>query len=329
MSKARILLVEDSELQARSALKFLEKDGYEVQWAKDGKAAITLIKTHPIDIVLLDLVLPDMTGNQLCHWLRQNEDTKGIPIIMLTVKSEVKDKVASLEAGADDYLPKPYNEIELNARIYACLRTKALQDGLRQNNVMLENLLKKVAVLASTDYLTGLYNRRQFEKVIKKEYLRAVRYNEPLTCFMLDLDNFKMINDSFGHSAGDTVLKEVSQVITACLREIDHIARWGGEEFIVALPKTDREGALTPASRILKAVSEYHVSILPYEERITFSIGIATIPEPSITTFEQLIHKADEALYRAKKNGRNRFEIHQTAQNLMDCRQQDPLSTTS
>ena len=168
MSRTRILLVEDSDLQARTAIKFLEKEGHEVQWAKDGKAAINLIKSYPIDIVLLDLVLPDMTGNQICRWLKLNEDTKGIPIIMLTVKSEVNDKVAGLEAGADDYLPKPYNEIELNARIYACLRTKSLQDDLRQKNVQLEELLKKVAVFASTDYLTGLYNRRQFEILLKK-----------------------------------------------------------------------------------------------------------------------------------------------------------------
>lgn len=313
MSRARILLVEDSTLQAKTAIQFLEKDGYEVQWAKDGKAAINLIKSYPIDIVLLDLVLPDMTGNQLCRWLKLNEDTKGIPIIMLTVRSEVDDKVAGLEAGADDYLPKPYNEIELNARIYACLRTKALQDDLRQKNVQLEDMLKKVSVLASTDYLTGLYNRRQFEIILKKEYLRAVRYKEPLTCFMVDIDHFKRINDTFGHNAGDAVLKEVSLTITTNLREIDLIARWGGEEFIIALPNTDEEGSLTPASRILKAVSEHHVSLLPSEERITISIGIAAIPGPSITTYEQLIHAADEALYTAKKNGRDRFEIHQTA----------------
>lgn len=319
MSKARILLVEDSELQAMTAKKFLEREGHEVRLAKDGKAAISAVKSHPIDIVLLDLVLPDMTGNHLCRWLKLGEDTKGIPIIMLTVKSDVNDKVAGLEAGADDYLPKPYNQIELNARIYACLRTKALQDDLRQKNAQLEDLLKKVAVLASTDHLTGLYNRRQFEKVIKKEYLRAVRYKEPLACFMLDIDHFKRINDTFGHKAGDGVLKEISQIITEGLREIDHIARWGGEEFIVALPKTDREGVLIPASRILKAVSEHQVvSLLPNEERVTVSIGIAAIPETSITTFEQLIHAADEALYRAKKNGRNRFEIHQTAENLMN-----------
>lgn len=318
MSKGRILLVEDSTLQAKTAIKFLEKDGYDVHWAKDGKAAINAVKSHPTDIILLDLILPDMTGNQLCRWLKLSEDTKGIPIIMLTIKSEVNDKVAGLEAGADDYLPKPYNEIELNARIYACLRTKALQDDLRQKNTELEDLLKRVDVLASTDHLTGLYNRRQFERVFKKEFVRAARYKDPLTCFMLDIDYFKRINDTYGHSAGDFVIKEISHIIADSLREVDHLARWGGEEFIIALPNTDKDGSLIPAARILNGVSEYHASALPPEERITVSIGIAAIPEPSITTYEQLIHMADEALYRAKKNGRKRFEIQKTAKNLMD-----------
>lgn len=312
MSRARVLLVEDSKLQAKSTIEFLERDGYEVQWAEDGKAAINAVKSHPIDIILLDLVLPDMTGNQLCRWLKLTDDTKGIPIIMLTIKSDLHDKVAGLEAGADDYLPKPYNEIELNARIYACLRTKALQDELRQKNVQLEELLKKVDVMASTDHLTGLYNRRQFERVFKNEFIRATRYKDPLTCFMLDVDHFKRINDTYGHSAGDAVLKEISQIIATSLREVDLLARWGGEEFIVALPNTDKDGALTPAGRILKAVSGHHVSALPPEERVTISIGIAAIPDPAITTSEKLIQLADEALYRAKKNGRNRFEMHKS-----------------
>lgn len=310
MSRARILLVEDSKLQAKSAIEFLQRDGYEVTWAEDGKGAIKVVKSQPIDIILLDLVLPDMTGNQLCRWLKLTDDTKGIPIIMLTVKSDLNDKVAGLEAGADDYLPKPYNEIELNARIYACLRTKALQDELRQKNVQLEELLKKVEVLAITDPLTGLHNRRYFEGTFKKEFIRSIRYKDPFTCFMLDIDHFKRINDTYGHSAGDAVLKEVSQIIATSLREVDHLARWGGEEFIVALPNTDRDGALTPAARILKAVSGHHVAALPPEERITISIGIAGIPDPAITTSEKLIQLADDALYRAKKNGRNRFEMH-------------------
>src|SRR3990170_1420674 len=122
MAKAKILLVEDSKSQAEVTRELLEKDGYEVDWVEDGKAAIMKVSTQPVDIVLLDYVLPDINGNEVCRWLKLNENTKGIPIIMITARSGTKDKVSSLEAGADDYLMKPYNEIELNARIYACLR---------------------------------------------------------------------------------------------------------------------------------------------------------------------------------------------------------------
>ena len=132
MAKAKILLVEDSKVQAGLVRDFLEKTGYEVIWAENGKSAIKTAKTMSVDIILLDLMLPDISGNEVCRWLKLNDNTRGIPIIMLTAKDAITDKVAGLEAGADDYLPKPYNEIELNARIYASLRTKALQDELRQ-----------------------------------------------------------------------------------------------------------------------------------------------------------------------------------------------------
>lgn len=311
MTKARVLLVEDSQLQAESTMEFLVRDGYEVIWAEDGKAAIKAVKSQTIDIILLDLVLPDMTGNQLCRWLKLTDETRGIPIIMLTVKAELNDKVAGLEAGADDYLPKPYNEVELNARIYASLRTKALQDELKKKNHQLEELLVRVEVMATKDPLTSLHNRRHFEAAFKKEFIRSMRYRDPLTCFMLDIDHFKNINDKFGHNTGDAVLKEVSQIISCSLREVDLIARWGGEEFIVILPSTGIEGALIPASRILKSISESRISGLPPEERITISIGIAGIPNPIIDTAEKMIKMADQALYMAKNNGRNRFEVYQ------------------
>ena len=241
MGMARILLVEDSKSQAETAKDFLEKNGYEVMLAESGKAAIKAVKTSAVDIILLDLELPDMSGNEVCRWLKLNEDTKGIPIIMLTVKNDVKDKVAGLEAGADDYLPKPYNKVELNARIFACLRTKALQDELKQKNHQLEALLKRLEIMAITDSLTGLYNRRHLETILKEEFKRTFRYKTPLTCMMIDIDHFKTVNDAFGHHAGDAVLKETAKIITENAREIDTVARWGGEEFIIIFPQTKKK----------------------------------------------------------------------------------------
>ncbi|MFA4827806.1 MAG: diguanylate cyclase [Thermodesulfovibrionales bacterium] len=308
MAKAKILLVEDSKAQAGLIRDFLEKTGYEVIWAENGKSAIKIAKSKGIDIILLDLVLPDISGNEVCRWLKLNEDTKGLPIIMLTVKDGLTDKVAGLEAGADDYVPKPYNEIELNARIYASLRTKALQDELRQKNHQLEDLLRQVEIMAITDQLTGIYNRRRLETVLEEEFRRTIRYKSPLACLMIDIDHFKRINDRFGHHTGDMVIKETAQIITECARDIDTVARWGGEEFLALFPQTKKEDALQPAVRIIKKVSEHKFSEIS-DEQITISIGIASAPDPSIDTEEKLIHASDMALYEAKKKGRNRAEL--------------------
>lgn len=307
MAKAKILLVEDSKSQAEVTRELLEKNGYEVDWVEDGKSAIMKARTLPVDIILLDYVLPDINGNEVCRWLKLNEHTKGIPIIMITTRSSTKDKVSSLEAGADDSLSKPYNEIELNARIYACLRTKALQDELRQKNRQLEEMLARVELLAITDPLTGLFNRRRCENVLEKEFGKTIRYNSSLSCLMIDIDHFKQVNDEYGHRTGDFVLKEVAEIIKSSSREVDTVARWGGEEFVVLLPQTGKENGESSASRLVKVISEHQFSGVP-GKHITVSIGIASAPDPSIDTGEKLINASDLALYEAKRKGRNRVE---------------------
>jgi len=307
MAGGRILLVEDDKLQAKVTKDYLEANGYEVIWVGNGKSAIKIAKTHPVELILLDLVLPDMDGKEVCRWLKLNQDTKGIPIMMLTARSSTTEKVTGLKAGADDYLPKPYNESELNARIYACLRTKALQDELREKNRQLEEVLLKVETLAITDPLTGLFNRRHFETTIEKEFNRTIRYQSPVSCLMIDIDHFKSINDEYGHRTGDLVLKEMAGIIKNCLRKVDTVARWGGEEFILLLPGTKKEDALRAALRILTAISSHNFSGI--QRQITVSIGIASVPWSSIDTAEKLIDTADLALYEAKSKGRSRIEV--------------------
>ncbi len=309
MSKAKILLVEDSRSQAKVIRDFLERSGYEVNWVEDGKSAIMKVRTEPVDIVLLDFVLPDINGNEVCRWLKMNEHTRGIPIIMITSRSGTTNKVSCLEAGADDCLPKPYNEIELNARIYACLRTKALQDELRNKNRQLQEMLTKVETLAVTDSLTGLFNRRHCENILDNEFGRTIRYKSSLTCLMIDIDHFKKVNDEFGHRTGDTVLKEVAQIIKNNAREVDTVARWGGEEFIVLLPQTGKENGESFASRLVKAISGHQFSGIP-GKRVTVSIGLASVPDPSLDAGEKLINASDFALYEAKRKGRNRTESY-------------------
>ena len=305
---AKILLVEDNKAQAKVIMDYLQESGYEVTWVMDGKSAIKTAARNEHDVVLLDLILPDMNGTQICRWLRENEETRGLPIIMLTAKDSLTDKVTGLEAGADDYLLKPYKESELNARIYTCLRTKALRDELSQKNRQLEDLLKEVKKLAIMDHLTELYNRRYFETVLTREFKKLLRYGFSLSCILLDIDHFKKVNDDFGHRAGDSVLKEIAEILTQSVRDVDTVARWGGEEFIVLLPQSSTEDAQHVASRILGAVSEHKFSDVP-NRQITVSIGMANANDPSMDSAEKIISVADSAMYKAKSKGRNRIEM--------------------
>jgi len=306
LSKAKVLLVEDDPIQARETEEILTKTGYEVFWAQDGVNAIKVVKTAKPDIILLDIVLPGLDGYEVCRWLKLDETAKGIPVIMLTVKKELSDKISGLHIGADDYLPKPYNELELNARIYASLRTKGLQDELRMKNKQLEELLDKVNYMAITDALTGLYNRRRFQDVLTGEFERTKRYKTPFTLIMLDIDHFKKVNDDFGHNTGDSVLKKVAKLILRSVREIDTAARFGGEEFMIVLPNTDGTNARIVAERMREAIASHKFTDI--DRPITVSIGIAGMPDDRVTNEDQMIRCSDIALYRAKQNGRNRVE---------------------
>ena len=307
MANFRILLVEDDKLQAKATKEYLEGAGYEIVWVQTGASAIKTAKTGPFDVIVLDLVLPDLGGNEVCRWLKHDKDTQNIPIIILSAKGSAKERVVGLETGADDYLSKPYDPSELKARIYASLRTKILQDELRKKNRQLEEVLLQMKTLAMTDQLTGLFNRRAFLTVFEKEFSRTQRYNHSTSCLLIDIDHFKSINDEHGHNAGDEVLKEISQVMMNCLRKADTVARWGGEEFIILLPETSKKNALLIASRILHSVSIYTFASVP--KPVTVSIGLAAIPDPGVDTIDKLIAASDGALYEAKAKGRNRVEI--------------------
>jgi two-component system cell cycle response regulator len=184
--------------------------------------------TRPIDVILLARLLSDTDGNRVCNWLKQDDHTRALSITMLTSLNATAQKVQGLEAGADDYLTKPYDEIELNARVYAALRTKALRDELSRKNDELQAMLRKVEVLSITDPLTGLYNRRRFEEVLDSEFKKSSRYNSPLSCMMMDIDHFKNVNDTYGHSVGDMVIKDLALLIQQGIRDVDTPSRRGG-----------------------------------------------------------------------------------------------------
>jgi diguanylate cyclase (GGDEF)-like protein len=307
VTKANILLVEDNKTQAKIIKDYLDRNGYYVVCVGDGMAAFKAAKTSTVDIILLDRILPDMDGSEVCRWLKLDQSTRDIPIIMLTAKGSMTDKISGLEAGADDYLPKPFDESELNVRIFARLRNKTHQDELKKKNRQLEDMLTRVESLAIMDPLTGVYNRRRFESIFTNEFKRAMRYQLPLTCMMIDIDRFKLVNDAHGHQEGDAMLKEIARIIQTTIREVDTLARWGGEEFVVLSPNTSKDKALLAAERVRKAIAG-HEFTRTETKKATISIGVAGIPDPSIDSQDKLIHAADLAMYHAKKNGRNRVE---------------------
>lgn len=308
MGVATILVVEDSVSQAEAVKTFLEQSGYEVLHVEDGKSAIREAVGGKVDLILLDLVLPDMSGVEVCRWLKLNRSTRMIPILMLTSKAEVQDRVSGLEAGAEDYLSKPYSEMELNARIFALLRTKALQDELSETNARLQELLADVEMLARTDPLTKLYNRRHIQECVDREIKSAWRYGSPLCLLMIDIDRFKEINDGHGHRCGDSVLAEISCIIRDSVREVDIVGRWGGEEFVVVLPRCAKQDAEQLANRILHAVAHNEFSAVP-DAKVTVSIGVASIPEQAADNSDALLDAADRAMYMAKKEGRNKVYL--------------------
>jgi two-component system, cell cycle response regulator len=310
--KAKILLIDDSEAQSNQIREALERLGYEVTRAASGMTGLQLARTTSPDLVLLDVVMADIDGFAVCRWLKMNAETREIPVIMLTVRSALADRVEGLNIGADDYLAKPFEDEELEARIFAALRVKAAHAELRERNQQLESMLHSVEALASTDPLTGLFNRRRFADVLKREFAVTRRYRNTLSCLLLDLDHFKSINDRFGHDAGDQVLKEVARRITGSLREVDLAARYGGEEFVILLPHTSKTDARIVAERLLKNVRKQEFNFGGELLSVTTSIGCAGNSDVASDNAEDLVKCADVALYEAKNGGRNRVVMFST-----------------
>ena len=308
MKRTRVLLIEDNELQAQPVIHRLATLGYDVAWAATGAAGIQIANENAPDCILLDLELPDIDGFAVCRFLATRAVTRDIPIIMLTSRDAISDKIRGLETGAADYLPKPYDLGELDARIQACVRALALQREVVEKNRQLEDLLNRFRILASTDELTGLSNRRRFFDELDREFSRHQRYASPLALVIVDIDHFKLINDTHGHQTGDAVLREVGRRLLNAFRRADLVARYGGEEFAVLLPETGAAEAHEVAERVRAFAADLTFGSGEPPIRLTLSGGVAAALGAADTP-EALVRRADAALYKAKSSGRNRIEL--------------------
>lgn len=307
--KAKVLVVEDSQPQREQLVQELEALGYDVRSASGGLEALGLIKRDPPDIVLLDIVLDGMDGYSVCRWIRLSENTRDIGVIMLTVKGEVNEKVEGLHVGADDYIPKPFDLAELEARIYAALRGRMARLELRQRNIELEGMLIRTERLAMTDALTGVFNRRRFNDVVQREFASARRYKFPVSLLFFDIDFFKAVNDHDGHAAGDETLKHIAVILSTSIREVDVCARYGGDEFALLLPHTDAEPARGVAERVRSKVAVARAGWAGEARKVSLSVGIASTSDGTLRNPDDLVEAADRALFDAKRSGRDRVGV--------------------
>ncbi|HRX86816.1 MAG TPA: diguanylate cyclase [Phycisphaerae bacterium] len=314
----RILLVDDEPQCLQDGAKHLIAAGHEVLTAGNAHDAIRLLMEHGPPILITDWHMPGMTGVQLCRRLRHSETVGFLYVIVLTSRPDTRSLVQAFEAGADDFLTKPVNPSELLARLRAAERIIHLQSDLDKRNreVLLANARMSIAardledannrlrILATTDELTGLLNRREAMNRLGKYWAMGDRHGEPLAVIMVDIDHFKQINDNHGHAVGDLVLRELTQTMRQVSRSTDEVCRIGGEEFLIICPHASMEATVAAAERLRGAVATHTVKHRKSALRLTISLGVAE-RTATMGSIDDLLHAADEAMYVAKSSGRN------------------------
>jgi two-component system, cell cycle response regulator len=303
---ARVLVVDDHEDNVELLRMRLEAWGFQAEVEMDGAAALAHIERDPPDLVLLDVMMPIIDGIEVARRVKSNPALPFIPIIMQTALDSTESKVEGLEAGADDYITKPIDFAELKARIRSMLRIKRLQEALEERERELLEVNQRLLQVSVTDGLTGLDNRRHLEERLGEMFEHGERLNEPFACVMCDIDKFKSVNDTYGHQAGDQVLKQMADILRHEAREIDRVGRYGGEEFMLLLPGTVLDAAVTFAERVRKAVESHTFTFEGGTLHRTASFGVGAWPHPKVIDCDTLVRAADDALYVAKESGRNK-----------------------
>jgi len=316
-----ILIVDDTKANLISLEAILEGEDLNVMTVSNGNDALKILLKGKIDIILLDVQMPGMNGFEVAELMRANNKTKNIPIIFITAINKEEEYIfKGYELGAVDYLYKPISNEILKSKVKVFIKlneqakiieekTKALEEKI----VQLELTEKKLNRLIRIDELTGVYNRRAFEEIFDLEWARTIRSNGYFSALMIDIDNFKIFNDTYGHLVGDECLKNIAKIIEKTLRRItDKVARLGGEEFVVLLPETDSKGAELIAEEIRKNIEYLEIVNEGVEtsEFVTVSIGISSVKPTRFMEKKGFIDCADKALYTAKKNGRNMIYLY-------------------
>ncbi len=289
-----VLVIEDHPDQRDLLAIVLQREGYKVVTAANGVEALEKLESENIQIALSDIMMPKMDGFELIKRIRSNPALKSIYLILITARIQEGDRVRGLDLGADDYITKPFSFSELLARVRVGSRVVQYQQHLEYQT--------------QVDSLTGLYNRRAFEKKVHEEFERSKRYHSPLSLLILDIDNFKTINDTYGHHGGDAALVKISETFREKTRQSDFPARYGGEEFVLILPETDEENAILVAGKVHDAIRSCAFGTSTRSFTLTVSIGVASSSARYYSDWREMLNDADRALYVAKNTGKDRVE---------------------
>jgi diguanylate cyclase (GGDEF)-like protein len=296
----KILLADDEPIARTMLEHWLAGWGYQVTLARDGESALQALKDdNELRLLVVDWVMPKKDGIEVCKAIRSGPQEPYVYIVLLTAKDDKSDIIAGLDAGADDYLVKPCNPLELKVRLRAGRRVIELQEQLVKAR-------ESLRFEAMHDSLTGLLNRGAVLEQLSKELVRASRRGAPVSVLMGDLDHFKIINDTHGHAAGDAVLREAARRLKAGVRAYDSIGRLGGEEFIAVLPECDAKTGLSVAQRLCRSLADAPTQYSGTPIAHSISIGVAATDQFGSSHADELIRAADAALYRAKHAGRSR-----------------------
>lgn len=311
----RVLIVDDSTANRFMLAQLVRARGCEVVEASGGQQAIDIVSMQAIDLVLLDIRMPDVDGFAVLEFMKGRDDLRNIPVIVVSSLDELSATVRCISMGAEDYLMKPYEPTLLGARLRASLEKKhfleeliVLKKDLEKRNDELQGLNRKLETLAFSDSLTGLPNRRFALQELGSHWSSAVRNNRPLSCMMIDLDHFKRYNDTYGHDTGDEVLRYAANIFKDSTRGSDYACRFGGEEFIVICPDTDASTCADLGNRLLGKLSSKEFVFSQEPERVTASFGVAQ-RETDMASWNEMIMAADQALYDAKRSGRNCVKV--------------------